>query len=172
MSVKRIPEAVSWRASASVCPPIVTCATTLMLHYASAGATVTASISPEVIVTLWEVIPLVVKPKPYVSARFGRATEKITPEDVVDSLQCDRLADTYALEAGLDLGVGIKDIAVPDLVPFVGGVVLIKEKDFGQFPVVPATAFGQCGPLCTSYFLLLSWSFVRVNEGGGQWWWW
>jgi hypothetical protein len=112
------------------------------------GATATASISPEIIITLWHVVPLVIKPKPFIQARFGDATSNIKPQSVVDSLTCDAVADKYALEAGLDVGIGIKDVGTPDDLDLIGGITLIKEQDFGQFNLVPATAFGSCGPLC------------------------
>ena len=112
------------------------------------GATITASISPEIIITLWHVIPLVIKPKPFIQARLGGATRYIKPQSVVDAIDCDNVADKYALEAGSDVGLGMKAITTPDIVPLIGGLELIPEQDFGQFNLVPSRAFGSCGPLC------------------------
>lgn len=112
------------------------------------GATMYARVSPEVIVTFWEVIPLVVKPKPYIAMNFGAAVDTVKPASLVDNLNCDNKDDQYALVAGVDIGVGIKDIQVPDEVPVLGGIKLIGERDFGQFEVLAARGFEDCGPLC------------------------
>jgi hypothetical protein len=56
-------------------------------------ATATVAVSPQVIITLWRVIPLVVKPKPYVAMRLGRDAELVQPASIPEGLACDQPID-------------------------------------------------------------------------------
>ena len=105
-------------------------------------AKATMHLSPEIVIALWDAIPVVVKPKPFVSASFGAAARKVEPK-----LTC---SDAYALSSGMDVGTGTGAIRVPESVPGpLGGAKLLPGVDFGtQEGVVPEAGFPDCGPLC------------------------
>jgi len=58
--------------------------------------------------------------------------------------------DEYAVSTGLNVGVGIGDVAVPiGLIPGVdSSLPLVGGVDFGEAEVVPEASFSGCGKLC------------------------
>ena len=133
------------------------------------NAKVTAKISPEVIVSLYDFVPIVFKPKPQVSINFGtrgRSLPRIGEDDL--SQRCEK-NDEYALSAALKLGIGIGDIKFPanafdmevggidlpiDLSKFgLAGKTLIGGHDFGEIEIVKPHAFpSKCGPICNGCY--------------------
>ena len=107
-------------------------------------AKATMHLSPEIVVALWDAIPVVVKPKPFVSASFGEAATEVKAD-----LTC---GDAYAVSSGMDVGLGTDPLRVPTDIPVIGGTEFLPEADFGTQTAVPEMGFPECGPLCGGCF--------------------
>ena len=107
-----------------------------------ADAVVNFYVSPQFVFALWDTIPVVLKLFPHVDATLSTTDDLCAAEDA-----------RYTLSYGVDVGVGVDDIQIPDQVngvtiPIIGGYTLIGGHDFGEFSILDDQPFPGCLELC------------------------
>jgi len=147
------------------------------------NATIRASVSPEITMVVWEVVPLEIKPKIIVGAHFGPDAETLpakpaylglpqnkalsklpqlthhntmsaTPMAFADTT-CDA-GDMYAMFSEVRVGIGIEDVKIPQgTIPLVDRELdLVGGVDFGESVLLPEA--GRLSRLdTTTYYLLI-----------------
>jgi len=111
---------------------------------------VVVTVVPDILVTMYEVVPILISPQVKIGASFGNETKNVHGSS---SLTCTASDEAYTLMYGLGLELGVGDIKLKlnGIIEGADNVVFAHGRDFGVIDILNGFhAFpDSCGPLCS-----------------------